>query len=303
MTVPDQQKTRAGFVAIIGAPNAGKSTLLNTLIGEKISITSPKPQTTRMKIVGVMTEDDTQICFIDTPGIFAAKGRLDRAMVAAAWDSITQADAIVLLVDGAARMNETLENIIGELQTRNRRVILALNKVDKVNKGDLLPLTQKIHDTAIVDTAFMIAGLTGDGVDDLKKHLAGLMPDSPWFFPEDQLSDMPSQLIAAEMTREQLYRQLQQELPYAATVIPESWETKADGSILIRQSIIIARSNHRPMVLGKQGSRIKAIGEAARKDIARFMDTPVHLFLEIKVDEKWQDRRDYYQMFGLEFTK
>jgi GTP-binding protein Era len=303
MTEKSDVHMRAGFVAIIGAPNAGKSTLLNTLVGQKISITSLKPQTTRMKMIGVTTQDTTQICFVDTPGIFAGKSRLDRSMVQVAWDAISGADAIVLLVDGAAKMNETLENIISELQSRKRRVILALNKVDQVNKNDLLPLTQKIHDTAIVDHVFMISGLKGDGLDDLKKHLAGMMPENPWFFPEDQLSDLPSQLIAAEMTREQLFRQLQQELPYAATVIPESWETKDDGSAVIRQSIIISRTSHRPIVLGKQGSRIKSIGEAARKDIAKFLGTPVHLFLEIKVDEKWQDRRDYYQMFGLEFGK
>jgi GTP-binding protein Era len=301
---PEEPKTKSGFVAIIGAPNAGKSTLLNTLIGQKLSITSPKPQTTRMRMVGVLTEGATQICLIDTPGIFLPKVRLDRAMVQAAWGALEQADAIVLLVDAAsARKSEELDIIIETLQQHNNRVILALNKVDKVDKNDLLPLAQKIHDTAIVDATFMISGMKGDGVDDLKRHLAELMPENPWYFPDDQISDLPSQLIAAEMTREQLYRQLQQELPYAATVVPESWETKADGSIVIRQHIIIARAAHRPIVLGKQGSRIKSIGEAARKDIAEFMECPVHLFLEIKLDEKWQDRREFYAMFGLEFGK
>ena len=296
-------RTYAGFVAIIGAPNAGKSTLLNRLIGQKISITSPKPQTTRLKITGVLTENLVQMGLMDTPGIFAPKQRLDRAMVGAAWESIDGADAIVLLVDASARLDDRVESVISELQHRQRRVVLALNKVDKVDKTKLLPLAQKLHDTAIVDTVFMISALKGDGLDDLKVYLANQMPAGPWFFDEEQISDLPSQILAAEMTREQLYRQLQQELPYGATVVPESWENKADGSALIRQSIVLARANHRPMVLGKGGVRIKAIGEAARRDIAAFLGHPVHLFLDIKVDEKWQDRREFYQMFGLEFGK
>ncbi len=295
--------TRAGFVAIMGAPNAGKSTLLNTLIGQKISITSPKPQTTRMKMVGVLTEGETQIGLMDTPGIFNPKGRMDRAMVHAAWNAIGEADAVLLLVDALTKREEMLPHIMDELKQRDLRPTLALNKVDKADKAELLPLAQKLHDTGIIDATFMISALTGDGVADVKKHLAAKMPEGPWFFPEDQLSDMPSQIIAAEMTREQLYRQLQQELPYAATVIPESWENKTDGSVVIRQSIIIARAGHRPIVLGKQGTRIKAIGAAARRDIGAFLGCPVHLFLEIKLDEKWQDRREFYQMFGLEFGK
>ncbi len=293
--------TRAGFVAILGAPNAGKSTLLNRLIGEKISITSPKAQTTRMRVLGVLTEGDTQVGFIDTPGIFAATKRLDQAMVRAAWNSLEDADAIVLLMDVGARSDDKTGDIIGELRRRKKTVVLALNKVDKINPAKLLPLAAQLNDTGIVDDVFMISALNGDGVDDLKKHLKEKMPESPWFFDADQLSDLPAQILAAEITREQIYRQLQQELPYGATVVPESWETKKDGSAVIRQSIVVARANHRPMVLGKGGARIKSIGQAARLEIEKLQGHKVHLFLDVKVDVTWQDRPAFNQMFGLEF--
>ncbi len=295
--------TRAGFVAILGAPNAGKSTFLNKLIGQKISITSPKPQTTRMRIVGVMTEGDTQIGFVDTPGVFAPKRRLDRAMVQAAWNALDDADAVLLIVDASNSKDEKIEIILEELQRRNQRITVALNKIDKVEKAKLLPLAQKLNDTALADDVFMISALTGDGIEDLKKYLMDKMPEGPWFFDEDQLSDLPSQLLAAEITREQLYRQLQQELPYAATVVPESWETKKDGSAVIRQTIVVARASHKPIVLGAKGSRIKSIGEASRRDIKTFLGSPVHLFLEVKIDEKWQDRAEFYKTFGLEMGK
>lgn len=298
---PPAVTTRAGFAAILGAPNAGKSTLLNRMVGQKISITSPKPQTTRMKISGVVTEGDAQIVVMDTPGIFQPKRRLDRAMVQSAWASLEDADAIVLVVDAGVKPNEKLESIIAELRRRNCRVILALNKIDTVARAKLLPLAQTLHDSAIIDDVFMISAKSGDGVADLKKHLASKMPAGPWFFDEDTLSDMPSQVLAAEITREQLYRQLQQELPYAATVTPEAWENRPDGSVLIRQTIVVSRKAHRPIVLGAKGARIKAIGEAARKDIAKFLDQPVHLFLEVKCDENWLDRPAFYKMFGLEF--
>jgi len=294
--------TQAGFVAIIGAPNAGKSTLLNRLIGQKISIVSPKAQTTRMRILGILTEDATQIGFIDTPGIFEAKRRLDRAMVQAAWNSLEDADAILLLIDASAKQDKKIGEIFAELTKRNKRVAVALNKIDKITPDKLLPLAEKLNETGIVDDIFMISVLNGDGVDDLKKHLKKKMPDSPWFFGEDQLSDLPSQLLAAEITREQLYRQLQQELPYGATVVPESWENKKDGSAVIRQTIVVARPNHRPMVLGKGGERVKSISQAARQEIEKFLGHKAHLFLEVKVDEKWQDRPEFYRMFGLEFV-
>lgn len=298
----NQIATRAGYVAIIGPPNAGKSTLLNKLVGEKISITSPKPQTTRMRVMGVTTDKTTQIIFLDTPGIFEPKRRLDRSMVQAAWQALEDADVVLLLVDAGTRLGDKVEAIVTELRRRKARVIVALNKIDTIARAKLLPVAQALHDTGIVDDVFMISAKTGDGLKDLKEHLAGKMPVSPWYFDEDQLSDMPSQLVAAEITREQLYRQLQQELPYAATVVPESWETKKDGSAVIRQTILVERKAHRPIVLGAGGARIKSIGEAARKDIIKFLGHPAHLFLEVKCDEAWQERPEFYKIFGLEFT-
>ncbi len=298
------RKTRAGFVAILGAPNAGKSTLLNRLIGQKVSIVSPKPQTTRIRTLGIMTEGDVQISFIDTPGIFAPKRRLDRAMVQTAWNSLEDADAVILIVDASARKeNEKIEAIIEELKKRQKSVILALNKVDAMDPAKLLPQAAAFQDTGVISDIFMISALKGDGVDDLKWFLKQLMPLSPWYYGEDQVSDLPSEILAAEATREQLYFQLQQELPYAAAVLPQSLEEKRDGSVVIRQNIIVARDNHRPIVLGKGGTRIKAIGEKARAEISRLFDRKVHLFLEVKVDEKWQDRPDFYRTFGLDFGK
>ena len=294
--------TRAGFVSILGAPNAGKSTLLNRVIGQKVSIVSPKVQTTRMRVLGVMTEGEIQIGFIDTPGIFAPKRRLDHAMVHAAWNSLQDADAVLLLVDAAARKDNKTGDIIGELRRREKKVILVLNKIDEISPSRLLPQAAALNDTGIFEETFMISALTGDGVDDLKTYLKKRMPQSPWFFAEDQLSDLPSQLLTAEITREQLYRQLQEELPYAATVVPESWEIKKDGSVIIRQSIVVSRVNYRPIVLGKAGARIKNIGQKARIEMEQFLGQKVHLFLDVKVDEKWQDRPEFYRLFGLEFT-
>jgi len=296
-------ETRAGFVAILGAPNAGKSTLLNRLVGQKISIVSPKPQTTRMRILGVLTEDKAQIAFIDTPGIFAPKRRLDRAMVNAAWQSLEGADTILLLVDAKAKSDELTLAIVGQLQEKKQRVVLVLNKVDSIKPNILLPLAAKLNESGIVEDTFMISALTGDGVAYLKNYLLAKTKNGPWHFPEDELSDLPSRLLAAEATREQLYKQLQQELPYGATVTPESWETKPDGSAVIRQSIVVARANHRPIILGKGGARIKSISQAARAEIEKMLGHKVHLFLDVKVDEKWQDRPAFYQMIGLEFEQ
>lgn len=294
------KQTHTGFVAIVGAPNAGKSTLLNRLIGQKISIVSAKPQTTRMRVLGILTEGDTQIGFIDTPGIFAAKKRLDQAMVQAAWQSLEGADRVVLMVDANARLDEKTETIIENLKKGGQRVVLALNKTDKITPAQLLPLTARLNESGIIEDTFMISALTGDGVEDLKQYLLSKMPQGPWLFPEDQLSDLPSRLLAAEVTREQLFLQLQQELPYAAAVVPEIWETKKDGSAVIRQTILVTRANHRAIVLGKGGRRIKSISQAARKEIEALLGHRVHLFLEVKVDEKWQDRPEFYRMFGLE---
>jgi len=293
--------TRAGFVAILGAPNAGKSTLLNRLVGQKISIVSPKPQTTRMKTLGVLTEGNTQMAFIDTPGIFAPRRRLDEAMVNVAWQSLADADAVVLLVDAGARQpDEKTDAVVEALKEKQRRVILALNKIDAVDKAKLLPIAQRLNEAGVFSDIFMLSALDGDGVADLKAHLARLMPKAPWFFEEDQLSDLPARLIAAEATREQLFRQLQQELPYGVAVLPESWEEKKDGSAVIRQSIVVARASHKPIVLGAGGARIKSIGQAARLEIEKMLGIKAHLFLEVKIDEKWQDRPEFYRMFGLE---
>lgn len=300
---PPQGGRRAGFVAILGAPNAGKSTLLNRMVGRKISIVSPKAQTTRMRVLGVMTEGNCQIGFIDTPGIFEAKRRLDHAMVKAAWNSLEDADAIVLMVDATGKLDERIRPIIDELKLRKHRVDIVLNKIDKLSPTRLLPLAAELNAENIADNIFMISALNGDGVFDLKQHLQKKMGESPWFYDEDQLSDMSSQLIAAEATREQLYRQLQQELPYGATVVPESWEEKRDGSVVIHQNIVVARANHRPIVLGAGGSKIKSISQAARTEIQQMLGIKAHLFLDVKIDEKWQDRPEFYRMFGLEFGK
>ncbi len=303
MTANAKTGLHSGYVALIGAPNAGKSTLMNRMIGQKVSIVSPKAQTTRIRMLGILTEGDTQICFIDTPGIFAPKRRLDRAMVAAAWASVGDADAVVVLVDAADRKeNEKIGFIIEALKQRSKSAILVLNKVDAVTPLKLLPLTETLNAAGVFSDVFMVSALKGDGVDDLKAALKKRMPEGPWFFGEDQISDLPTQILAAEMTREQIYRQLQQELPYAAAVLPESLDEKRDGSVVIRQIIVVARANHRAIVLGKGGARIKSIGEAARKDMARLLDREVHLFLDVKTDEKWQDRPEFYRTFGLDFA-
>jgi len=304
MTANAEPTTKAGYVVLLGAPNAGKSTLMNRLIGQKISIVSPKAQTTRIRVLGILTEGETQICFIDTPGIFEPKRRLDRAMVAAAWNSLSDADAIVVLVDAASKKEgPQTDALIQELERRGKKAILALNKVDNVAPPALLPLAKKLDETGAFSDVFMISALTGDGVDALKDSLKHKMPQGPWLFNEDQVSDLPTQILAAETTREQLYRQLHQEMPYAAAVLPESLEEKRDGSVVIRQRIVVARDNQRAIVLGKGGARIKSIGEAARADIARLLERKVHLFLTVKADPKWQDRPDFYHLFGLDFGK
>ena len=291
----------AGFVALLGAPNAGKSTLLNQLVGEKLSIVSPKAQTTRMRILGLLTEKQTQIGFIDTPGVLSEpKTRLDKAMLHAAWESLKDADAVVLLADAARRQpDEKVEAILATLRKQERRVVLALNKVDKIKPEKLLPMAERLDASGVVEKIFMISALTGDGVDALKTYLASKMPEGPWHFPEDQLTDLSERLLAAEMTREQIFLQLHEELPYIATVQPESWEEKNDGSVVIRQTILVTRPNHRAIVLGKNGAQIKAISQKAREELTEVLGRPVHLFLEVKADEKWQERGAFYQLFGL----
>ncbi len=296
--------TRAGFVALIGAPNAGKSTLLNNLIGEKLSIVTRKAQTTRLRVLGILTEENTQIGFIDTPGIFKPKGRLETSMVRAAWDSLDGADAILFIVDASAKQpDERTEAAMGMLAERKIKATLVLNKTDKLKPEKLLPLAARMEKTGLFDKIFMISALTGDGVSDLKKHVMEKMPEGPFVYPEDQLTDLPEQLLAAEITREQILLQLHEELPYEATVLPEGWEERKDGSVAIHQQILVTRPNHRAIVLGKGGVRIKAIGQSARAEMTAQMGRKVHLFLNVKADEKWQEKPEYYRLFGIEKIK
>jgi len=292
---------RCGYVALVGAPNAGKSTLLNQLIGAKVSIVTPKVQTTRSRVLGIVIEGAAQLILVDTPGIFAPKRRLERAMVAAAWAGAEDADQVVLLVDAARGVDDDTQRIIDRLKSAGRRAVLALNKVDLVEPPKLLPLTDRLRRQGIFDAVFMISALNGDGVADLRRHLAAALPPGPWLYPEDQLTDLPQRLMAAEATREQVFLQLHQELPYAAFVETDSWEEREDGSVKIAQTIHVQRASQKAIVLGKGGSRIKAIGERARGELERMLGRRVHLFLFVRVSEGWTEDRERYQAMGLEF--
>jgi GTP-binding protein Era len=292
-----------GLVAVIGAPNAGKSTLVNQLVGQKVAITSAKAQTTRARLLGIALEGGTQIILVDTPGIFAPRRRLDRAMVSAAWEGAEAADAILLVVDPLKQRRHELEPLLEALATRPERKLLALNKVDAAKKEPLLELAQDLTGKIAFDEVFFISALTGDGVPELKQRLAQLMPASDWHYPEDQVSDASERLLAAEVTREQLYRQLHEELPYDSAVRPESYTVRKDGSIEIRQQIVIGRDSQKAIVLGKRGARIKAIGEAARTELSTLLGVPVHLYLHVKVDEKWAESREIYEEIGLDWVR
>ena len=292
-----------GLVAVLGAPNAGKSTLVNALVGQKVAIVSAKAQTTRARLMGIALADQTQIILADTPGIFAPKRRLDRAMVAAAWEGANTADAILLVVDSRKKRRDYLEPILESLASRPERKILVLNKVDETPKEPLLIAAEELTQAAQFDEVFFISALTGDGVPELKARLAELMPEAAWHYPEDQVSDASERLMAAEITREQLYRQLHEELPYDAAVRPESYTVRKDGSVEIRQQIVIARESQKPIVLGKRGARIKAIGEAARIELTVLLGVKVHLFLHVKVDEAWAESREIYDEIGLDWVK
>ena len=293
---------RCGFVAVVGAPNAGKSTLVNALVGQKVAIVSPKAQTTRTRLMGVAMDGDTQIVLIDTPGIFEPERRLDRAMVAAAWGSIDNAEAIVLVVDALAKPGERVERLLNGLQNRKEPLILALNKVDLAKKDKLLTLAQDLAGRANFAEIFFISAQTGDGVAELKAHLAGRMPDGVWHFPADEVSDAPERLLAAEITREQLFRQLHEELPYQSTVETELFKTRPDGSAEIHQQIYVARDNQRAIVLGKGGARIKDIGAKARAELAELLGRKVHLFLHVKVKANWDEDRGVYRDMGLDWV-
>jgi GTPase len=300
---PAAQATRCGFVALIGAPNAGKSTLLNALVGSKISIVTPKVQTTRALIRGIAMEGAAQLIFVDTPGIFAPRRRLDRAMVGSAWGSMQDADMVALLIDSQKGVQEDEEAILRGLAEVRAPKVLALNKVDLVEKPKLLTLAQSLNERAPFVAIFMISARSGDGVGDLKAYLAAQVPPGPWLYPEDQISDAPLRQLAAEITREKLYLRLHQELPYQSTVETEVWKELKDGAVRIEQTIYVERESQRKIVLGKGGQTIKAIGAAARAEIAAAIEHPVHLFLFVKVREGWGDDPERYREMGLEFPR
>jgi len=295
------EERRCATIALLGAPNAGKSTLLNRLVGSKVSIVSPKVQTTRARLLGIALAGPAQLIFIDTPGIFAPKRRLERAMVAAAWAGAADTDAVVLLVDAARGLDGDTRRILDGLKAAGRRAVLALNKIDSVPRERLLPLTREFAKEKLFDAVFMISCLNGDGVEDLLRHLAGLAPTGPWLFPEDQISDVPLRLLAAETVREQVFLQLHQELPYAITVETDAWEERADGSVMITATIHVARDSQKPIVLGKGGAQVKRIGATARAALETLLERRVHLFLHVRVSADWAEDRERYAAMRLDF--
>lgn len=295
--------TRCGFVALIGAPNAGKSTLLNALVGSKVTIVSHKVQTTRALIRGISVEGQSQIIFVDTPGIFAPKRRLDRAMVTTAWSGAHDADLTAVLMDARKGLDEDIEPILEHLKEVRGPKILILNKIDVVPRDSLLGLAKAANEKAKFETTFMISALKSDGVVDLRKWLAERMPKGPWLYPEDQIADAPMRQLAAEITREKLFERLHQELPYHSTVETEQWKELRGGDVRIEQTIYVERESQRKIVIGKGGQTLRAIGEAARKDIAEIADAKVHLFLFVKVREGWGDDPERYRAMGLEFPR
>jgi GTPase len=303
MAEPAQAARRCGFAALIGAPNVGKSTLINALVGAKVSIVTPKVQTTRSLIRGIASEADSQIILVDTPGIFSPRRRLDRAMVGSAWGSAQEADVVAALIDSRRGIAEDDDKILRGLPELRAPKVLVLNKVDLVDKLALLALTRQANQHADFAATFMISALAGDGVADLKSWLAAHMPVGPWLYPDDQISDAPLRQLAAEITREKLYLRLHQELPYQSTVETEEWKELKDGSVRIEQSLYVERESQRKIVLGKGGQTLKAIGAAARADIAAAIEVPVHLFLHVKVREGWADDPERYRAMGLEFPK
>ena len=293
---------RCGFVAVVGAPNAGKSTIVNALVGQKVAIVSPKAQTTRTRLMGVAMDGETQIVLIDTPGIFAPTRRLDRAMVAAAWSSLEEAEAILVMVDAAAKLTGRVERVLEGIANRPEKKYLVLNKVDLTKKDKLLTIATELNGRVAFDETFFISASSGDGVPELKAHLAALMPEGPWHFPEDEVSDAPERMLAAEITREQLYRQLHEELPYQSTVETEKFTNRPDGSAEIHQQILVARDNQRAIILGHKGERIKEIGSCARAELTELLGRKVHLFLHVKVKANWDEDRGVYRDMGLDWV-
>ena len=297
-----EQNTRAGFVAVIGAPNAGKSTLVNALVGQKVAIVSPKAQTTRARLMGIAILGRSQILLVDTPGIFQPKRRLDRAMVAAAWGGAGDADLILLVIDADAGITRGVNEIIANLETREHPLWIALNKIDRIKKPQLLALASNLTERLNPDKVFMISAANGEGVADIKEALAETVPEGPWLYPEDEVSDATDRMIAAELTREQIVNQLHQELPYATAVETETWEDRPDGSTVIHQQILVARDSQKAIVIGKGGTRLRTIGQLAREQIAQHLGRKVHLYLHVKVNPRWDEDRGLYKDIGLEWA-
>ncbi|XBQ15879.1 MAG: GTPase Era [Oceanicaulis sp.] len=301
------EPTRAGFVAVVGAPNAGKSTLVNALVGRKVSIVTPKVQTTRFNVRGVMMRDSAQIVLVDTPGVFSPRRRLDRAMVAAAWEGATDADAIVHVVDAAAQLKgqgrtvEDVERVIEGLRTHEFKAVLVLNKIDLVKRDQLLALSQSLYETGVYSDVFMISASNGDRIEDLATFLGKAMPESHWLYPEDQIADLSERLLAAEITREKLYLRVHDELPYGLHVETDSFKELKGGDVRIEQTIYVEREGHKPIILGKGGQTVKWISTAARTDIEALLDRKVHLFLFVKVRPNWGEERARYAPLGLDF--
>ncbi|MEO0829918.1 MAG: GTPase Era [Pseudomonadota bacterium] len=297
------QTTRAGFAALIGEPNAGKSTLLNAMVGAKVSIVTHKVQTTRTRIRGVALEGESQIVFVDTPGLFRPRRRLDRAMVAAAWSGAADADVVVLMIEAHRGMTEGVGAILNGMRERGSEapVALAINKIDRVKAEALLALSAEMNEAFAFAETFMISAKRGHGVEDLRRYLARMMPEGPWLYPEDQIADLPLRMIAAEMTREKLTLRLHQELPYQLTVETEAWEERKDGSVRIDQVIYVARDGHKGIVLGNRGETIKAVGQASRAELEQFLDRKVHLFTKVKVRPGWLDEAERYSEMGLDY--
>lgn len=297
----DGMPTRCGFVAVLGAPNVGKSTLVNLLVGAKVSIVSPKVQTTRTRVNGIAVRDKTQIVFLDLPGVFAPRRRLDRAMVDAAWRGVEDADVALVLVDASHGVDENTGRILAGLAERKIGAVLVINKIDLVKPPVLLALSADLNKRTTFEATYMISAAEGDGTEDLMRYLVQRMPKGPWLYPEDQLTDLTERLLAAEITREQAFVQLHQEIPYSVAVETEKWEEFADGSVRVDQIIYVQREGQKKIVIGEKGARIKAIGSAARTELTQILGRKVHLFLHVKVAENWAEKRDFYRAWGLEY--
>ena len=293
---------RCGLIAVLGAPNAGKSTLVNALVGQKVAIVSPKAQTTRARLLGIAIEDQAQLLLVDTPGIFDPRRRLDRAMVAAAWGGTEGADLIALVIDAKAKFNSTARALVDQIAARPEPKIVILNKVDVADKEPMLARAAELQAMLDPQAIFFVSAATGDGVPELKRELAARMPEGPWHFPEDQVSDASERMLAAEVTREQLYLQLRAELPYDSAIETEKYEERRDGSVAIHQQILVARDTQRAIILGHRGARLKEIGQKAREELSRITGQKVHLFLHVKVNPRWEEDRGLYEQIGLDWV-